>query len=113
MKTSELNEHNEPLRQVLREWSVAMPLPPRFRERVWQRIERAETQTPHSFWSFVRQWIEHAMSRPSLAFSCVAFLLLFGLTTGYWQARGNASQAEIDLRLRYVQTVDPYRMPRN
>jgi len=47
-----------------------------------------------------------------LAASYVAILLVTGVGAGYWHAEDKTAQAQSELRTRYVQTVDPYQMPR-
>ena len=39
-----LPENDRGLSEELRRWTVTTPLPPRFREGVWQRIASAETE---------------------------------------------------------------------
>jgi hypothetical protein len=39
-------------------------------------------------------------------------LLAVGLAAGYWQARLDNAQTAYQLGARYVQMMDPYRMPR-
>jgi hypothetical protein len=52
------------------------------------------------------------MARPSLAVGYVTVLLAVGLTAGYWRARVDNAQTADQLGARYVQMMDPYRMPR-
>jgi len=105
-------EHSEQaLSKALHEWRVAAPLPPRFQEQVWQRIERLETRD--SAWlAFLRRF-GSAFARPSLAFSYVALLLFVGLAAGYWQAQTTNARADQMLSSRYVQLMDPYQAGRH
>ena len=104
MKPEDHTDQN--LDKVLQEWRVSAPVPPRFQEQVWQRIERAETRD--STWvTFLRQ-ISAALSRPALAVSYVALLLFLGLAAGYWQAQASNAHADQVLSSRYVQLIDPY-----
>ena len=112
MKATNSPELDEALRAELRAWSLKAPLPPRFEEQVWQRIARIENSPESSVWAGMKFWIEYVLSRRSVAASYLALLLLLGLTTGYRRAHGTITQAEMNLRHRYVQTVDPYQMHR-
>jgi hypothetical protein len=97
------------LQKALREWEVKDPLPPRFGDRVWQRIAREEAQAPASPWSQLLDWVGQALARPSLALSYLALLLVVGVLAGYWQARAANERASEELGARYVQLMDPYR----
>lgn len=87
-------------------------MPPRFREQVWQRIAREEAQGPANLWTGFLAWVGQTMARPSLAVGYVTVLLAVGLTAGYWRARVDNAQTSDQLGARYVQMMDPYRMPR-
>jgi hypothetical protein len=105
------NKDNSPerlLERALQRWEVKHPLPPRFQEQVWRRIEKAETETPAAFWALLTGWIAQALTRRSVAVSYVMLLLLTGLLAGYWQARVEKTRTVESLSARYVQMVDPY-----
>jgi hypothetical protein len=105
-------QSDEALSKTLRQWNVNATLPARFQEGVWQRIARLEAASnPGVFQPFLN-WLEATFRRPKLAVSYVMVILLLGLTTGYWQARGKSAQIESQWRAHYVQSVDPYLMPR-
>jgi len=106
-------KHDEKLSAVLRQWAVDAPLPPRFREQVWQRIAQAETRGGAAAGPSFTAWLESVFSRPLPAVCYVAVLLLAGAATGLWQAKFKAAEAESQWRARYVQSVDPYRMHGN
>lgn len=112
MKAKLPPETDEALRSELRAWSVTAVLPPGFEERVWQRVARAERQFKSGAGTAFVLWIEKLLSRPSIAASYVALLLVIGSATGYWQAHDRVAASEIDLSFRYVRTVDPYQMHR-
>jgi hypothetical protein len=57
--------------------------------------------------------VESTFNRPALAVSYVALLLFVGLTTGYLRVQDKTAQAEARWRTAYVQSVDPYQVPRN
>ena len=96
------------LHQALSVWRVREALPPRFGERVWQRIAREEAERPQGLWA---QWMERmsvAMSRPALAVGYVTVLLVAGLLAGYWQARADNARVSNELGARYVQMITPH-----
>ncbi len=101
--------NDEQLQSVLRQWVVDTPLPPRFQEQVWRRIERAETPAGAGFWAVLSQWIEAALPRPKVALSYITALLLLGVTAGSLAAQAKSSQLNTALSTKYVQSIDPYR----
>ncbi len=111
MKPESISPEDSQLRNTLREWQVASPLPPRFEEDVWRRIERT-APVPVDAWAAIRMWVTRALARPSFAVSYATILVLAGLLGGLWQGRAAASHEDQLLRTRYVQMVDPYQMPR-
>jgi len=102
------SESEEPVRKLLHEWKVGAPLPPRFSERVWQRIERAQAQVRPSPLDALRAWLANVMPRPAVAFSYIVILFMVGIVTGQWQARVKTEELHSNLSQRYVQSVDPY-----
>jgi hypothetical protein len=111
MKPEDPIQRDENLRQVLHQWKVDAPLPPRFQEQVWRRIERSETQVQAPAWVRLWQQLSAALARPSLAVSYVTVLLLTGLLAGYWQVHVTRTQADENMGARYVQLVDPLLNP--
>ena len=102
----------ENLHRALREWEIHDPLPPRFQERVWQRIAREEAQSSINPWSLFSNWLGQLLARPSMAVSYLVLLLFSGLLAGYWQARVEQAHTLEQLGSRYVQMLDPYHMQR-
>ena len=94
--------------RMLREWEIKETLPPRFQERVWQRIAREEAKGIESVWVLARRRFAQLLVRPALAGSYLAVLLLAGLLAGYWQARVEQARTLEQLGSRYVQMLDPY-----
>ena len=95
------------LRSALRAWQVAEPLPPRFGERVWQRIERQAAPAPGSLWRRLRERLGTALLRPTVAAMYVSVLLAGGLAAGYWHAHLDNARSAQELGTRYVQMLDP------
>jgi len=116
MKADNGMENQEPVRSLLREWKVTTPLPPRFAEGVWRRIEQADTSAQTSaqlsLWDGFQHWLSTALPRPAIAVAYVTVLLMTGMATGYWQAHSESSRLKGELGTRYVQSVDPYQKPR-
>src|SRR5262249_29406617 len=102
---------DEALSQLLRTCKPDAQLPPRFQEAVWQRIERTE-KTPTTAWQMLLARVETVFRRPAFAVAYIAVLLFAGVGAGYRHAEDRTAQARSDLRSRYVQSVDPYQMPR-
>ena len=101
MKAPNPSDNDRQLSELLHEWKPQASLPPRFHERVWKQIDRAETMKSPSTVLAVARWIEATFRRPVLA------------TAYYWQAQGKQAQTESKMRALYVQSVDPYQGPRN
>jgi hypothetical protein len=111
MKPESPMQSDPELRQVLHEWNVKAPLPPRFQEQVWRRIERAETQVQVPAWRLVWQRVAAALTRPTPAISYMTVLLLAGLLAGYWQARLTRAQTDEQMGTRYVQLISMFENP--
>jgi hypothetical protein len=111
LKTS--SENDPTLRELLGAWTVNTSLPPQFGEQVWNRIERAERPASPGLWPIFAASLARAFGRPSQVAVYAAILLLAGSLGGYWQARAGNERAAEDLRVRYVQMMDPYQMPRH
>lgn len=112
MNSDKPGKSDDALSKVLREWRVNAPLPPRFEQAVWQRIERMQAPALTSIWEFIADWIGTRLTRPVLATSYLAVLLAIGLTTGWTQGRQKAARLYDELGQRYLRTLDPYQAPR-
>ena len=115
MKPERPGNDDEPVRNILREWTVTSPLPPRFAENVWRRIEDAENAlapasnpTP---WNVLQRWLTEMLRRPAFAVAYASVLLMAGLAAGYWHARVDTASWDKALATRYVQAVDPFQNP--
>ncbi len=113
MKENDPAGKDEAFSKLLRSCKTEASVPPRFQEAVWHRIERAESCVTLPFWRILAARIEAAFARPVLASAYIALLLVSGVGAGYWHAEDRTAQSQSELRSRYVQTVDPYQMPRN
>ena len=107
MKMNQPNE-DATLRATLRQWKETSPLPPRFEEQVWQRIQKAETRTEISLVGLVSQWLEKVFARPVFAGAYIAVLLFAGTAVGYFQAQRAQVQLNEQLSNQYFQSIDPY-----
>ena len=93
------------LRTLLRESRPAVPLPPRFQESVWRRIETAETPaipTPSPF-AWLERWVERLLL-PRFAFVSLTLLLVAGGLAGVITSAGAAKQ---QAQQRYLSAVAP------
>lgn len=95
------------LEKTLREWRVTTPLPPRFQEQVWKRIERLDAPNI-SVLDALRAWFAITFGRPAFAVAYVSLLLVAGLAFGFVQANEKAAHLDRQLEARYVQSIDPY-----
>jgi hypothetical protein len=108
----QMKEKQTELEQAVREWRVTTtPLPPRFQEQVWRRIERAEQPTV-SVADVLRAWLRQRFLQPAFAAAYVTVLLAAGLALGFVQANQTNAETNRQLETRYVQTVDPYQRGR-
>jgi len=97
------HKEDEKLQHLLQEWKVNETVPPRFQERVWQRVEDAETPTRTSM-----SWFTALFMRPAFATVTATVLLLGGLAIGYVRANHDSAQWNEQLAHRYVALVNPY-----
>jgi|ERR1043166_2195745 hypothetical protein len=102
-----MKENPTQLERALQEWRVTTPLPPRFQEQVWKRIERVEVPAV-SVMDAMRAWFVRTFARPAFAVAYVSALLVMGLALGFIQANRNAARLDRQLEARYVQLLDPY-----
>lgn len=92
------------LRSLLREARPAPPLPPRFREAVWRRIEHEDAGTsaaaPLAWMDALAEWL----LRPRLAWAAISATLLAGVILG---VSAGMSAAKREAQFRYVAAVSP------
>jgi hypothetical protein len=99
---------DQPLSDLLRQWKVSQPVPPRLREGVWRRIAHAEAQQERTLARWWKAWLTGMFAKPALAVSYVTVLLAVGLTAGYFQGEARQHRVNDELAARYVQSLDPY-----
>ena len=100
-----LESNHDRLRALLREARPAPPLPPRFQESVWRRLESAAapaTQIPSPF-AGLEQWVERLLL-PRFAVASLTLLLVVGGLTGVIAGAGTAKQQAQE---RYLAAVAP------
>lgn len=100
------------LEVLLQTWKVQQALPPRFHERVWQRLALEPSVGPKVLWLAAVQWLSGALARPSLAVSYLAVLLAAGIAAGYWRGRSDSAHITDQLGSRYVRLIDAYETAR-
>jgi hypothetical protein len=108
MNTNRIPGDDDAFRKVLGEWRVDAPLPPRFKEQVWQRIAKADNRSEPAAWAGLWRLIGVVLPRPGIAYAYLAFLLLSGVAAGTWAAQLKSNRMNSELRMRYVQSIDPY-----
>jgi hypothetical protein len=102
-------EH-EKTRDVLNEWKIHRELPVDFDSTVWRRIERAGSA--HASASrLISDLMSRLFARPAVAFSYTMLALIAGLTVGQVQASRHLEKREAQLKIRYLQSIDPYAKP--
>jgi hypothetical protein len=94
------------LHKLLGQWKMNAPLPPRFQEGVWRRIEQPPPTAGlrELWWS----WLERVFARKPVALVYVSALLLLGLAAGYVNGQAHEQRLNAQLAAKYVQSLDPY-----
>jgi hypothetical protein len=101
-------DNEKRLSQTLRQWTVTTPLPPRFEQQVWRRIERAQTQPEAGILEFVVGFVQNVLLRPKFAYAYAALLLALGVAAGSLAAHSETNRLSAALGSRYIQSIDPY-----
>jgi len=109
------DERDDALSKVLKEWRVDNSLPPGFQQSVWRKIDQQiSTPTSHaSIIQSIRAWLDGVATRPRLAASYLAALILVGVSVGWTQGHRDNTRAQNELAERYVRSLDPYLAPRS
>ncbi len=104
MNEPNLNPDDAKLRALLLESRAAPPLPPRFQEGVWRRIEEAEAP---GLGAGRAGWLDVLVARalrPRLALATFAALALAGVLLG---AHEGSQAGRHDAQARYLAVVAP------
>jgi len=104
--------NNDPLDRVLQSWRVSASPAPNFKARVWDRIRAAEREQGTSLWLLLRGTLERLFAQPVATFSYVVVLSVLGLGVGYVHGETKAAETRSELAQRYLQSIDPYQVPR-
>jgi hypothetical protein len=105
MSHNQFEGEDESLRRLLLATKPAPPLPPRFQQAVWRRIEQAESAgEPVSPLAWLDLWIERLL-RPRYALAAFTAMLLLGGLAG---VRTGVAAAKHSAQQRYVASVAPY-----
>lgn len=105
---TEPKKNQDALGNHLQEWRVNAPLPARFQEQVWRRIEHEEPGAQASGWLVLQQLIERMFAHRRLALSYLTVALAVGSAAGYWRGKEQTAGQESSLGQQYIQSVDPY-----
>jgi hypothetical protein len=96
-----MNPDETKLTALLRQSRVSSPLPPRFQENVWRRIEEADAPARSGSWLDA---VAALVLRPRFAYAAIAALVLAGVLAGTYRGSQVAKQ---DAQARYVAMVAP------
>jgi hypothetical protein len=96
-----MNPNDSKLSDLLRESRQSPPLPPRFQENVWRRIEDAEAPIESGSWLDA---FAALILRPRFACATVTALVLAGVLLGTYEGAHTTRQTE---QARYVALVAP------
>jgi hypothetical protein len=102
-----MKDNQTELQRALQEWQVTTPLPPRFQEQVWKRIEHVEVPGV-SLAEAVQAWLAARFAQPAFAVAYVTVVVAAGLALGFKQAQDRTAKWDRQLETRYVQSIDPY-----
>ena len=108
MNSKRENDQDRVLDRTLREWVIKDPLPPRFQERVWARIEDGPAPTTPGLWDLLAEWARSFSPRPRFAWASMTALLIVGAACGTWAAQRENSRLDNALGSRYLRSLDPY-----
>ncbi|HTV40732.1 MAG TPA: hypothetical protein VMF08_09165 [Candidatus Sulfotelmatobacter sp.] len=98
------NPDDAKLSALLRQSRSSPPLPPRFQENVWRRIEDSEATMKSDTWLDV---LAALVLRPRLALAVATLLVMAGALFG---AREGNRMAQQDAQTQYMTAVAPVAM---
>jgi len=90
---------------LLRAARVGPELPPRFQERVWRRIEEADTPAPSAAGIAWLDALAALVLRPRFALAAATVLIVAGALLG---VREGSQMVKQDAQARYLATVAPH-----
>ncbi len=102
MKTNNPHPDDARLSGLLREARVTTPLPPRFQQNVWRRIEDAEAPAQSVSWLDA---LAALILRPRFALAFATALVLVGVFMGAAEGR---QVARHDAQMNYIASVAPH-----
>jgi hypothetical protein len=105
-----MNESNDDLRlrQLLRESRGRERLPPRFHERVWQRIATAEKSAAARPAFSLAAWLAAFVATRTRAAAWVVLLLGISVSTGYLVGGHASARWDAQLSRQYAASINPY-----
>ncbi|MFO1458540.1 MAG: hypothetical protein U1G08_03960 [Verrucomicrobiota bacterium] len=103
MNSPDASPEDSRLRGLLRDSHPQPPLPPRFQEEVWRRIDRSAPAESPGWASAWEHWLRDRFLRASVAVA-VAAAVVAGAWTGLLHGESQSKAAE---RGRYLASVDP------
>jgi hypothetical protein len=101
MKKENLNPADEKLGALLRQSRATPPLPPRFQQNVWRRIEDVEAPATQTSWL---DTLAARLLRPRFALAVALVLLVAGGVAGVQEGR---QAARHDAQMNYLASVAP------
>ena len=104
--------NNEPLDRLLQNWRVSANPSANFQARVWKRIRSEQMEKETSLWLLLRGTLEHLFAQPAASFFSVLLLSVLGVGAGYVHGETKAAEMRSGLAQRYLQSIDPYQVPR-
>jgi hypothetical protein len=101
MKENNIHPEDATISALLRAARTGPPLPPRFQQNVWRRIEDAESPVKSASWLDA---LAALILRPRFAVAAAAGLLLAGIFAGTLEGR---QVARHDAQMNYLASVAP------
>jgi hypothetical protein len=102
MKENNIHPDDPQVSALLRQSRAMPPLPPRFQQNVWRRIEDAEAPVKSASWL---DSLAALILRPRFAVAAATGLLLAGVFAGMLEGR---QLARHDAQMNYLTAVAPH-----
>jgi hypothetical protein len=103
---------DQALSRLLAEWRVNTLPPDDFHNRVRLRLRQLPATEGRGLTSAMGDWLNDVFLRPAWSLGYAVVLLAAGLVGGYLGAREQTARWDRQMEQRYVQSVDPYFLPR-